>query len=105
MYWRVRRVSPEQVVKTYGVHACLAVSLLVNGFLLIEDLGELPYGKAIDQGISEELLYGETIKALACPFHWFRNWGSPTVPPAPLPHVTAPAFVIAPLSQFALLTT
>jgi len=35
MYWRVRRVSPEQVVKTYGVHACLAVSLLVNGFLLI----------------------------------------------------------------------
>jgi len=37
----------------------------VNGFLLIEDLGELPYGKAIEQGISEELLYGETIKALA----------------------------------------
>lgn len=35
MYWRVRRVSPEQVVKTYGVHACLVVSLLVNGFLLI----------------------------------------------------------------------
>lgn len=35
MYWRIRRVSPEQVVKTYGVHACLAVSLLVNGFLLI----------------------------------------------------------------------
>ncbi len=35
MYWRIRRVSPEQVVKTYGVHACLAVSLLVNGFLLL----------------------------------------------------------------------
>lgn len=37
----------------------------VNGFLLIEDLGELPYGKAIEEGIPEELLYGETIKALA----------------------------------------
>ncbi len=35
MYWRVRRVSPEQVVKTYGVHACLAVSLLCNAFLLL----------------------------------------------------------------------
>jgi len=35
MYWRIRRVSPEQVVKTYGVHAFLAVSLLVNAFLLI----------------------------------------------------------------------
>ncbi len=24
-----------------------------------------------------------TISALPCPFHWLRNWGSPTVPPAP----------------------
>ena len=24
-----------------------------------------------------------TIKALPCPFHWLRNCGSPTVPPAP----------------------
>jgi len=35
-----------------------------NGFLLIEDLGELPYRKAIEEGIPEVLLYGETISAL-----------------------------------------
>lgn len=35
-----------------------------HGFLLIEDFGELPYRKAIQQGISEKLLYGETIRAL-----------------------------------------
>lgn len=35
MYWRIRRVSPEQVIRTYGVHAFLAVSLLVNAFLLV----------------------------------------------------------------------
>lgn len=36
-----------------------------HGFLLIEDLGELPYRRALEEGISEELLYGEAIKALA----------------------------------------
>ncbi|MBS0271901.1 MAG: phosphotransferase [Proteobacteria bacterium] len=36
-----------------------------RGFLLIEDLGELPYRRAIEKGFSEELLYGETIKSLA----------------------------------------
>lgn len=35
-----------------------------HGFLLIEDFGDLPYRKAIQQGISEKLLYGETIRAL-----------------------------------------
>jgi len=35
-----------------------------HGFLLIEDFGDLPYRKAIQQGISEKLLYGETIQAL-----------------------------------------
>ncbi len=35
-----------------------------QGFLLIEDLGKLPYRKAIQEGISEKLLYGETLKAL-----------------------------------------
>jgi aminoglycoside/choline kinase family phosphotransferase len=35
-----------------------------HGFLLIEDLGELTYRKAIETGLSEPLLYGETIKAL-----------------------------------------
>lgn len=36
----------------------------INGFLLIEDLGELPYRKALQKGISEKLLYGETLKAI-----------------------------------------
>lgn len=34
MYWRIRRVSPEQVARQYGVHAVCAVSLLVNVFLI-----------------------------------------------------------------------
>jgi aminoglycoside/choline kinase family phosphotransferase len=36
----------------------------LNGFLLIEDLGELPYRKAIQDGVPEALLYGETVQAL-----------------------------------------
>ncbi|MBC7997534.1 MAG: hypothetical protein IAF58_06310 [Leptolyngbya sp.] len=35
MYWRIRRVSPEHVIKTYGVHAALAVSLLCNAVLMV----------------------------------------------------------------------
>ena len=30
MYWRVRKISPEQVAKTYGVHAVCIVSVLAN---------------------------------------------------------------------------
>lgn len=30
MYWRVRKISPEQVAKTYGVHAICIVSVLAN---------------------------------------------------------------------------
>lgn len=36
-----------------------------NGFLLIEDFGPLNYRKAMEQGISDTELYGETVKALA----------------------------------------
>jgi len=35
-----------------------------HGFLLIEDFGDLPYRKAIEQGMSEKLLYTEAIQAL-----------------------------------------
>ncbi len=35
-----------------------------NGFLLIEDFGDLPYRKALHQGMSEKLLYAETMGAL-----------------------------------------
>lgn len=34
MYWRVRKISPEQVAKTYGVHAVCIVSVLLNMLLL-----------------------------------------------------------------------
>lgn len=34
MYWRVRKISPEQVAKTYGVHAVCVVSILFNLILL-----------------------------------------------------------------------
>src|SRR5476649_1185805 len=33
MYWRVQKIGPEQLVKLYGVHLLLILSLLVNGFL------------------------------------------------------------------------
>lgn len=35
MYWRVRRISPEQVARQYGVHAVCAVSILMNAFFII----------------------------------------------------------------------
>jgi len=30
MYWKVRKTSPEQIARQYGVHAALGVSLLFN---------------------------------------------------------------------------
>ena len=33
MYWRVQKVGPEQLIKLYGIHILLGVSLIVNGFL------------------------------------------------------------------------
>lgn len=33
MYWRVRKISPEQVAKTYGVHAVCAISVICNVIL------------------------------------------------------------------------
>ena len=34
MYWRVQKISPEQVAKTYGVHAVCIVSVLANLIML-----------------------------------------------------------------------
>lgn len=36
-----------------------------SGFLLIEDFGALSYRTALEKGLSEEELYGETVKAIA----------------------------------------
>jgi hypothetical protein len=33
MYWRVQKVGPEQLVKLYGLHILLGLSLVVNAFL------------------------------------------------------------------------
>jgi hypothetical protein len=33
MYWRVQKVGPEQLIKLYGVHILLGLSLLINAFL------------------------------------------------------------------------
>jgi len=30
MYWKVRKTSPEQIARQYGVHAALGISLLLN---------------------------------------------------------------------------
>ncbi|MBX9670312.1 MAG: hypothetical protein K2X93_22120 [Candidatus Obscuribacterales bacterium] len=35
MYWRVRKITPEQMLKQYSVHVILAISLLGNAFLFI----------------------------------------------------------------------
>ena len=35
MYWKVRKVSPEQLMRQYGVHILLACSLVGNFMLLI----------------------------------------------------------------------
>ncbi len=37
----------------------------IHGFLLIEDLGDLTYRKAMEEGIAEDILYGETVRGLA----------------------------------------
>jgi hypothetical protein len=36
MYWRVRKIGPEQVARQYGVHAVLIVSLLFNVVLFMK---------------------------------------------------------------------
>lgn len=41
-----------------------------NGFLLIEDFGELTFRKAIEKGFSETMLYGEVIHSLS---HLHKN--------------------------------
>jgi hypothetical protein len=33
MYWRVQKVGPEQLIKLYGIHILLGVSVLANAFL------------------------------------------------------------------------
>lgn len=35
MYWRVQKITPEMLVKQYGLHVILAVSLLVNVLLFV----------------------------------------------------------------------
>ncbi|MBA3813598.1 MAG: phosphotransferase [Alphaproteobacteria bacterium] len=43
---------------------CIYASDHENGFLLVEDLGELTFRKAIERGLSETMLYGEVIQSL-----------------------------------------
>lgn len=33
MYWKVQKLGPEQLLKSYGIHILLAVSVIVNGVL------------------------------------------------------------------------
>ncbi|MBS2007795.1 MAG: hypothetical protein JST01_12185 [Cyanobacteria bacterium SZAS TMP-1] len=33
MYWRVQKVGPEQLIRLYGIHILLGLSLIVNAFL------------------------------------------------------------------------
>ena len=35
MYWRVKNLTPEHLMRQYGVYALLAVSLLMNVFMFI----------------------------------------------------------------------
>jgi hypothetical protein len=33
MYWKIQKVGPEQLVKTYGLHVLLLASVILNGVL------------------------------------------------------------------------
>ncbi|MBI4533985.1 MAG: hypothetical protein HY711_08550, partial [Candidatus Melainabacteria bacterium] len=35
MYWRVKNLGPEHLIRMYGVHVALALSLIVNVFLVV----------------------------------------------------------------------
>ncbi|MBY0501567.1 MAG: phosphotransferase [Alphaproteobacteria bacterium] len=37
----------------------------IHGFLLIEDLGDLTYRRAMEEGVAEDILYGDTVRGLA----------------------------------------
>jgi dihydroorotate dehydrogenase len=36
MYWRIKKIGPKDIMKQYGIHAALAISLLFNVFALIK---------------------------------------------------------------------
>lgn len=63
------RTTPFQFIAELLHEAGLTVPRIyasdhTHGFLLIEDLGELSYRKALEEGVSEKLLYMEAINAL-----------------------------------------
>src|SRR3990167_1993463 len=35
MYWRVKNLGPEHLMRMYGVHVALVLSLLMNAFLVV----------------------------------------------------------------------
>jgi hypothetical protein len=35
MYWRVRKYGPQEMLQQYGIHLGLAISLLVNAFMIM----------------------------------------------------------------------
>jgi len=53
MYWRIRKYGPLDVVKKYGIHIALVVSLLFN-FLLIVTRPNLKKKVTVDVGVQLE---------------------------------------------------
>jgi hypothetical protein len=51
MYWRVRKITPEQMLRRYGIHVALGISLLLNGFFYITR----PNPKKISQAMQMDL--------------------------------------------------
>jgi N-acetylmuramate 1-kinase len=63
------KTAPFQFIAEFLKEVGISVPLIyaadhAHGFLLIEDFGDLLYRKALQDGISEKLLYGETMRAL-----------------------------------------
>ncbi|OJW49058.1 MAG: hypothetical protein BGO67_10835 [Alphaproteobacteria bacterium 41-28] len=63
------KTTPFQLIAELLNEVGLSVPLIyaadhTHGFMLIEDFGEIPYRKALQEGVCEKLLYGETLKAL-----------------------------------------
>ena len=53
MYWRVQKVSPEQMLKQYGAHILLAVSLMGNAVLWISRPAKPSVSNEVKQDIEK----------------------------------------------------
>lgn len=60
MYWRVRKITPEQLLRQYAVHIVLAISLLMNGWQYITK----PKKETMNAGMKQDFVgFAKTVTA------------------------------------------